>query len=190
MTVHYTLLDDSAKGGVDYDNSVPSGDVTFDPGETSQAIDVNTLASPLLNKGTEQFQIGWTGLSGGGASFVDGSDNYVSNVTILDTSGLRRDVITDFNPADGDKIDLSRMDADFTRNGDQPFRFIGTALFSAPGQLRYMSVGADTVVQGDMVGDHLPHFEIELMGNYALTLSDFILHSSRCGSRRHVKPFP
>lgn len=48
------------------------------------------------------------------------------------------DVINDFNPAEGDLIDLGVIDANVRASGNQAFSFIGTAAFSgAPGEIRY-----------------------------------------------------
>jgi Ca2+-binding RTX toxin-like protein len=48
------------------------------------------------------------------------------------------DVINDFNPAEGDLIDLGAIDANVRAAGNQAFSFIGTAAFSgAPGEIRY-----------------------------------------------------
>jgi Ca2+-binding RTX toxin-like protein len=58
------------------------------------------------------------------------------------------DLITDFNAAQGDRIDLSLVDANDYANGDQAFTFIGNAPFSGtPGELNYVYVGGDTIVQ-------------------------------------------
>jgi Ca2+-binding RTX toxin-like protein len=58
------------------------------------------------------------------------------------------DVITDFNAAQGDRIDLSGIDANAYVDGDQAFTFIGNAAFSGnPGELNYMYVDGDTIIQ-------------------------------------------
>jgi Ca2+-binding RTX toxin-like protein len=58
------------------------------------------------------------------------------------------DVIADFNFAEGDRIDLSLMDADGNAAGNQAFRFIGTAPFSGtPGEINYAFVDGQTVIQ-------------------------------------------
>ena len=74
-----------------------------------------------------------------------GSDTFDFNA--LNESGVgtgNNDLITDF--AVGDKIDLSGIDA-INGGADQTFTFIGTAAFTAAGQLRYLQVGGDTVIQ-------------------------------------------
>ena len=58
------------------------------------------------------------------------------------------DLITDFNIAQGDRIDLSGVDADIYTNGDQAFTFIGTAAFSGnPGEINYFHSGGETIIQ-------------------------------------------
>ena len=47
-------------------------------------------------------------------------------------------MITDFSPAQGDRLDLAGLDANELLANDQAFSFIGTAAFgSDAGQLRY-----------------------------------------------------
>jgi Ca2+-binding RTX toxin-like protein len=58
------------------------------------------------------------------------------------------DMIADFNAAQGDRIDLSLIDANVYANGDQAFTFIGTGAFSGtPGEINYAYVGGDTIIQ-------------------------------------------
>jgi serralysin len=58
------------------------------------------------------------------------------------------DVIWDFSFANGDRIDLSLIDADLYTAGDQAFRFIGTAAFSdTPGEINYYHSNGDTIIQ-------------------------------------------
>ncbi|HEY7384623.1 MAG TPA: hypothetical protein VH743_13220, partial [Beijerinckiaceae bacterium] len=52
--------------------------------------------------------------------------------------------IHDFNFADGDRIRLAAIDANETVGGDQAFDFIGTAAFSAAGQIRFFTTGSET----------------------------------------------
>jgi serralysin len=58
------------------------------------------------------------------------------------------DVIADFNPAEGDYIDLHTIDADPTASGNQGFTFIGNAAFSgSPGEVNYIHSNGDTLIQ-------------------------------------------
>ncbi|MBL8660484.1 MAG: hypothetical protein JNM75_12100 [Rhodospirillales bacterium] len=69
---------------------------------------------------------------------------------VTDSKGAARDVILDFagaGAAAGDRIDLSTIDANTTAGGNQAFKFVGTAAFSGPGQVRVAASGADTLIQ-------------------------------------------
>lgn len=87
-----------------------------------------------------------------------------------------RDIITDFNLAD-DRIDLSFIDA-VAGGGDDAFSFLGGGAFSGvAGQLRAQKITAQnfTVIMGDVDGDTVADFQIELTGLYTLTAAQFIL---------------
>ena len=92
-----------------------------------------------------------------------------------------RDIITDFQHG-LDDIDLSAIDANTARGGNQDFRFIGTQQFRGrEGELRYQTfdqVGiADdyTLVSIDLNGDRIADMETALAGIVSLTSGDFIL---------------
>ena len=87
-----------------------------------------------------------------------------------------RDVITDFNHAQGDRIDLAALDADSGTDGNQAFTFIGTAGFSGAGQARINYPTAySTKIELDFNGDHTPDMSIELAGHHDLSSADFVL---------------
>ena len=82
------------------------------------------------------------------------------------------DVISDFSHAQGDKIDLSGIDASVKASGNQAFSFIGAKDFSGKaGELHYV----DGVVSGDVNGDKNADFLIEIANHHDLVASDFIL---------------
>ncbi|MBB6341755.1 Ca2+-binding RTX toxin-like protein [Pseudomonas fluvialis] len=89
--------------------------------------------------------------------------------------GSNRDVIQDFSSAQGDKIDLSALDAVLASTGtNEAFTFIGSAAFSATNasaQLRF----SDGVLYGSVNADSAAEFEIRLVGVASLQSSDFIL---------------
>lgn len=82
------------------------------------------------------------------------------------------DHILDFSAAQGDRIDLSTLDADTTVAGNQSFNFIGSASFTAAGQLRYDT--ASGVLYGSVDADPDAEFAIELVGSPAFTADELI----------------
>lgn len=84
-----------------------------------------------------------------------------------------RDVITDFNAGDGDKIDVVGVDANNTAAGNQAFSFIGSKGFSAPGQLRFDA--AAHVLHGNTDYDNAPEFSIQLSGVSSLSAAGVVL---------------
>ena len=81
------------------------------------------------------------------------------------------DVITDFIVG-SDRIDLAGIDANANLAGNQAFHFIGSAGFSSTaGELHY----AGGMISGDVNGDGVADFTIEVGALSGLTLNDFIL---------------
>ncbi len=86
-------------------------------------------------------------------------------------TAVTRDRIADFAHL-ADRIDLSTIDA-VMGPGNQTFSFIGAGAFAAvKGQLHYRFEGpAKTIVEGDVDGNKLADFQIELTGHKVLQLS-------------------
>lgn len=85
------------------------------------------------------------------------------------------DRIVDFSTAQGDRIDLTAIDA-ITGGGDNAFSFIGSAAFSnVAGQLRTEVIFGNTYVMGDVNGDGVADFFIKLDGTVPLGAGDFML---------------
>ena len=109
-----------------------------------------------------------------------GADTFV--FTALNQSGITaasRDVITDFVNGT-DRIDLSGIDAKTTVIGNDAFTFIGNGVFAGggaagAGQLRYSFAGTNTIVEGDVNGDGLADFQIQLTGHHTMTVADMVL---------------
>ena len=87
-------------------------------------------------------------------------------------------MITDFQVNDGegadDQIDLSRIDADATRSGNQRFEFIGDDRFDDSGQIRFAYSGSNTIVYGSTDNDTSAEFSLRLNGRIDLASADFI----------------
>lgn len=85
-----------------------------------------------------------------------------------------RDVM-DFKHGNHDLLDLFRVDADTTTDGDQAF-FLGGAEFTGvAGELIQFKEGLHTVVAADVDGDSVADFELELTNFQVLVDSDFVL---------------
>jgi Ca2+-binding RTX toxin-like protein len=91
------------------------------------------------------------------------------------TTSATRDQIVGFEQG-ADVIDFSTIDANTAARGNQAFTFIGDVGFhGVAGELRQQSVDANTIVSGDINGDSVADFQIELNGAFTLTPNDFIL---------------
>ncbi|HEX2727096.1 MAG TPA: calcium-binding protein, partial [Beijerinckiaceae bacterium] len=98
-----------------------------------------------------------------------GADVFDFNALADSVVGANRDVVY-FEHAEGDKIDVSNIDANAAVGGNQAFAFIGGAGFSgAAGQLRF----SGGVLQGDVNGDGNADFEVRIVGT--LIAGDVIL---------------
>ncbi|OWJ68101.1 calcium-binding protein [Inquilinus limosus] len=105
-----------------------------------------------------------------------GADRFVYGSAAQSVVGANADRITDFSHAQGDRIDLSAIDASTAAAGNQAFRFIGTGLYTRhAGELRYAFNGADTTIAGDLNGDGVSDVHIVLAGRVVLQAGDFVL---------------
>lgn len=105
-----------------------------------------------------------------------GADRFVF-LAASDSAPQMRDQIRDFSRAQGDRIDLSAIDAD-RRDGydNDAFRYVGTDAFSgAAGEVRYGRVAGGVIVQADTNGDRVADMAFLVAGNQALLASDFLL---------------
>ncbi|MDD5228398.1 MAG: hypothetical protein PHD53_06320 [Methylococcales bacterium] len=99
-----------------------------------------------------------------------------NNINETGLTAKTRDIIADFKTTDGDKIDLSAIDANVKLAGDQAFTFIGTNAFSktdASGQLHFDATSQ--ILYGSINADSKPEFSIQLNGVSSLVASDFVL---------------
>jgi VCBS repeat-containing protein len=88
--------------------------------------------------------------------------------------GVNSDRIIDF--ATGDKIDFSNIDANSSSAFNDAFSFIGNVAFSGvSGELRFTQNAADTLIQGDVDGDGIADFELQIAGLISPVNSDFLV---------------
>ncbi len=102
---------------------------------------------------------------------------YFSAVAEIGNSAADRDKIADFTHLT-DRIDLSPIDANGTASGNTAFKFLaakGAAFTGAKGQLHWLQTGGNTIIEGDIDGNRVADFKIELTGLKSLTATDFIL---------------
>lgn len=112
-----------------------------------------------------------------------GNDLFDYDMVVDSRPGVTlRDVINDFvgvGAAVGDRVDLNTLDANTAVGGNQNFTFRGTSAFSAPGQVRVMTSGADTLIQANVTGTGGAELEILAKDGAALATQwvagDFIL---------------
>jgi Ca2+-binding RTX toxin-like protein len=137
----------------------------------------NALANAMAGNGAANVLIGRGGndtLTGGG-----GADRFeMDAVADMGLASGACDLIADFASAEGDRMDLSRIDANAAVAGRQAFTFIGTAAFSgtdATGQIRYETGPASTMVYGSTNADAAPEFAIELVGVASMSAAEFLL---------------
>jgi parallel beta-helix repeat protein len=89
---------------------------------------------------------------------------------------VSKDIITDFNPAEGDHINLTMLDANAKTTTDEAFNFIGTRAFDGgTGELRYQAEDDGITVYGDTNGDKVADIAIHLIGLQTITASAFWL---------------
>jgi Ca2+-binding RTX toxin-like protein len=119
-------------------------------------------------------------LAGGlGADLLNGAagaDRFDFDAIAETPINASRDTVSDFSHAEGDRIDLSTIDAKTTVAGNQAFSFVGTGAFTHhAGELRLIVQGANGIVAGDVDGDGAADFHIFLSGVSSLMAGDFLL---------------
>jgi Ca2+-binding RTX toxin-like protein len=136
----------------------------------------NTLNNTIIGNSAANIITGGAGqdaMTGGlGNDIFD--FNLISETTKVATT---RDIITDFTHL-SDRIDLKTIDANSKVSLDQAFTFLalkGAAFTGVAGQLHYLTSGTNTVVEGDINGDKIADFQIQLNGLKTLTAADFVL---------------
>lgn len=105
-----------------------------------------------------------------------GADVYRFRAGDLGRSGAT-DTILGFSRAEGDRLDFSFFDANPATSVRDAFRFIGDAAFSGmAGELRGFANGANWTIQGDLDGDRVADFVLNVGTDQALPpqASDFL----------------
>ena len=112
-----------------------------------------------------------------------GADDFDFNSIVEIGNGATRDIIRDFVHLTDD-IDLSTIDANGAAIGNTAFSFLaahGAAFTGAAAQLRWFrqdlagTANDRTIVEGDINGNRVADFMIELAGLKVLTAADFVL---------------
>ncbi len=109
-------------------------------------------------------------LTGGG-----GADRYV--FALLTDSTVKaggQDIVVDFSHAQGDRIDLSTLDADTHDAGHSVFRLVSGGFTGHAGELIQSAEGGGYLLRGDVDGDGDTDFALFVQAAAALTAADFI----------------
>ncbi|WP_255646817.1 type I secretion C-terminal target domain-containing protein [Inquilinus sp. Marseille-Q2685] len=161
-----------------------SGNATGDTLVSIEGVAGSRYADTLIGSSTANILNGGDGddvlRGGGGRDTLTGegdADRFVFTTTGDSATGsANADRITDFSHAQGDRIDLSLIDANTGAAGNQAFSFIGTEAYTGvAGQLRYVVSNGDAVIAGDTDGDKVSDFNIVLDNIGSLQVSDFVL---------------
>jgi len=110
-----------------------------------------------------------------------GGDRFDFNL-VKESTARVQDTIADFSRVQGDKIDLSSIDADETVDGNQKFSFVtggdgdltGFAL-TGPGQVAARAVDGGVLIEANVDADPLIELSIFVRGVTSLEAGDFIL---------------
>jgi Ca2+-binding RTX toxin-like protein len=111
----------------------------------------------------------------------DGGDDVLTGGGGADLFAYRdgnagHDTITDFNGAEGDRIDLSPIDTNAASIEDDAFSFIADAAFSGTaGEVRVVEGRGGWDVAVDVDGDGAADFSIHVVSAGPLTSTDFVL---------------
>ncbi|MFS0737028.1 family 16 glycosylhydrolase [Sphingomonas sp. 1P06PA] len=108
-----------------------------------------------------------------------GRDTFsIIDITHTGNTFATADKIQDLVRSEGDRIDLTGIDANSLAAGNQAFSWIGTGAFTGvAGQLRDQVSGTNHMVLGDVNGDRVADFMVvvSLHGNPPLLATDFVL---------------
>ena len=134
-------------------------------------IDGDDMSNALVGLGGDDVVIGGGGqdrLTGGA-----GADHFRFE-RITDSLLSAADRILDLSQADGDRIDLSHIDARTFTLFDDGFTLVAGTAFSGAGQIVTWMQGDTTFVAGNVDLDLAADFLIALEGRHQLTAADFL----------------
>jgi Ca2+-binding RTX toxin-like protein len=138
---------------------------------TSGIVVTGTKGANVLIGGSVNDQL----IGGGGADTLTGNggaDRFIFQDSAISDA---RTTITDFSRGQGDRIDLSLIDA---KEGgrDNAFTFIGSAAFTGTaGELRAVSSAGSQLISGDVDGDGVADFSILVQNTGPIVASDLLL---------------
>jgi Ca2+-binding RTX toxin-like protein len=117
-------------------------------------------------------------LAGGGGTDQliggSGADRFVFD-NVAGSPAQAPDLVFDFNAVQGDRIDVSGIDAISVTTENEEFMFIDDEAFSGvAGELRFVHDSVDGLLEGDVNGDATADFTIELLGVTSLTGDDIM----------------
>ena len=84
------------------------------------------------------------------------------------------DIITDFSTGQHDKLDFSKLDAALVAAGGTALHLGGAAFTGSAGELIQYGSGKNTMIAGDLNGDGVADFVIQLNGHLTLNHLSFI----------------
>lgn len=115
---------------------------------------------------------------GGGADSLaggTGADLFIVSTTADSPAGAGITIL-DFVGVLGDRISLAGVDANAGTAGDDAFTWLDNAAFTnVAGQLRWVIIGTDAVLQGDTNGDGIADLEVTLFGVSSVAVTEIDL---------------
>lgn len=169
------IIKESASGAILNDDA-SSGDDALTGTKGADAIDGLAGSDTINGGGGDDILTGGLGMDRlTGGLGADTFDFNAAAESLYNADVFSSDTITDFVRSQGDKIDLSTIDANAIADGDQSFTLVKSGFTSVAGQLLVVKVSGSTLVYGDVDGDGAADFSILAAGTRILKAADFIL---------------